>query len=335
MICPTCGSLIPDESTHCPVCHEHIGAVPPLVKTNRIWCPSCGAGASWNDDVCPHCGFPIAQEREARLSQVPEVYGSQIEDASDDGDVVDETGDTRTIARIESAIPCGDDPENKVAASEVMPRVSRFALASVASLVLVCAVVLMLTHPWDPDAYSTRATKEADTSMAGFPGTVEELKGQDNLRGSSDESVEDVTFTQISEAYNKLGRYASRADESEESFYETAFVSDTDALIAGKRTADALAVDVDNLAALIENVDMTTEGYEEDRDHLLTLVDWLRKRVESLCTAWHAVADSPDPTAERTRLEALIEPDAITDGSSSYKELFEQNYDQWAPQAKE
>lgn len=334
MICPSCGTYLPDGTTSCPVCHEAIGAAAAL---RGMWCPSCGAGATWADEVCPHCGYPIAFEREARLEHVPEVDGFEATDALDNSPTADETSDTRTIARIESAIPCENDPENKVVSAEMMPRGNRFMLAAAASIALVCGIVLLLAHPWDPDAYATRATKEADTTLAGFPGTVEELSGQD--RGSHDASEQlsgdERAFVQLNDAYTKLKLYATRADECSQAFAEVAFGSDDSARSSERHAVEVLAIDVDNLIDAINDVDVSSGTYAEAQSNLLTLGKWLSSRVQLYAAAWLEVAKSPDPAAERARIEATLNPPTQTDGERVYMLLFDENYDAYKPIAKE
>ena len=300
------------------------------------WCPSCGAGVGWHDEVCPSCGFPLEREWGAPAdpsvaAPAPSEAGSPAEEQ------VDETADTRAIPRIESAIPPEDDPTSKVAALEVMPHTSRFVLAAVASMLFVCGLALAITHPWNPDANSIRATKEKDTSMAGFPGTVETLSGQDS-DGSGVIAVpsgDDATLAQLVEAYGKLGRYAERADQSEELFGEVAFGSDLDGRTTGKREAEALAIDVSNLIASLDEVDVTSGLYAEERDNLLTLGNWLRNRVDALSAAWKAAVDAQDPAAQREEIMAILRRDDDASGKNAYKAYFDENYEAWEPKHKD
>ena len=336
MICPTCGTHIPDGSLRCPACHASVGITMAMPAIQGRWCPSCGAGVGWQDEVCPSCGFPL--EREWGTPTDPAVPMATLGDAPKPiEEQVDETADTRAIPRIESAIPPEDDPTSKVAALEVMPHTSRFVLAAVASVLLVCGLALAITHPWNPDANSIRATKEADTSMAGFPGTVETLSGQDS-DGSGVVAVpsgDDATLAQLVEAYGKLGRYAERADQSRQLFDEVAFGSDLDERTRGRREAEALAIDVSNLIARLEEVDVTSGLYAEERDNLLTLGNWLRNRVDTLSTAWKAAVDASDPAAERDEILAILKRDDDAQGANAYKTYFDDNYEAWEPKHKD
>lgn len=300
------------------------------------WCPSCGTGVGWQDEVCPNCGMTLERSWGQPQGEEPVVEPEEsLAPAFEQ--MVDESADTRAIPRIESAIPAEDDPTSKVAVLEGMPRANRFMLASVASIALVCGLAVAITHPWNPDAYSIKATEEADTSMAGFPGTVESLSGQDNGGGTQEESLsgDEATLKQLTEAYEKLGRYATRADESEGRLDEEGLSADADTRAEGKREVEALAIDVSNLIDDVTQVDVTSGVYTEEREHLLTLGSWLRNRVDVLREAWGVVADAGDTPVSRDDIDAVMAKDRGEDGQSAYSALFSENYDAWKPQAHE
>lgn len=300
------------------------------------WCPSCGVRLDWSDDVCPHCGLPLERlwGEPADAPAAPNAGGERQADDAEQG-AADEEQDTTQIPRIESAIPPEDNPESKVAAQERMPARRAILLASVAALVVMGGLVLAIARPWDPQIQSIGATEEADTSMAGFPGTVEELSGQDNNNSVVEVlSGDDATFAQLSEAYEKLARYATRADESEALFLEVGFGEDLDARTKGKRESEALAIDVSNLIETLAQVDVTSGTYASDLENLTTLANWLRNRVDTQVSAWKADVESKDPAADEKNLRALLMADWDEDGQSTYKQLFDENYSKWEPQKK-
>lgn len=335
MICPTCKTHIPDGSLVCPACHARVSVTVAMPQLLGRWCPSCGVALDWDDEVCPSCGLPVERawgsQYDETTSAGPEtpVFPEADEDAAGS---FSEFEDTHALPRIESAIPAERDPDSKVEAQEVMPQSRSLVLASVASALLVCGIALAITHPWNPDAFSIRATKEKDTSMAGFPGTVETLTGQDS-NGPAVEvlSGDDATYQQLVEIYEKLGSYAGRADESEELFGEVAFGSNLTERTRGKREAEALAIDVSNLIGRLEQVDVTSGTYADAAEHLSTLGNWLRNRVDTLVAAWAADVDATDPAAEQERLTGLLMANAGTDGQDAFKTLFSDNYDAWKP----
>lgn len=275
---------------------------------------------------------------ERSWGQYVDQQAQQAPDRPDDDQpaeepIVSETDDTRALARIESAIPAEHDPDSKVAEQERMPRPRAVLLASFFAILFVCGLALVFTHPWNPDANNIKATEEADTSMAGFPGTVESLSGQDSDENDKIEIVsgDDATYAQLMEAYGKLGSYAERADESEALFREVAFGDNLDERTRGKREADALAIDISNLIELLGQVDVTSGTYVGDVDHLTTLGSWLRNRVDALTAAWKADVETSDPAADQQRLLALLEADHDASGQSTYKTLFDESYASWEP----
>lgn len=344
MICPSCGTHIPDTSLVCPACHASVSSTVSMPRLQGQWCPSCGSAVGWDDEVCPHCGFPVERAWGAPtpvVAPVPEVAEPPVEEGVVPLVTAEEleaqTQDTRTLPRIESAIPAEHDPDSKVEAQDVMPSRRSLVVAAIASAALICGLAIVITHPWNPDRYSIRATEEADTSMAGFPGTVESLSGQDS-NGAPDIEVlsgDDATFAQLDEAYGKLKSYAQRADQSEELFGEVAFGSNLDERTRGKREAEALAIDISNLIAKLDEVDVTSGTYAGDLDHMRTLGSWLRNRVDRLVDAWTADLAADDPASQEQELRAILTADDGQDGANAYKTLFEDNVEGWEPQRRE
>lgn len=338
MICPTCGTHIPDGLVRCPACHASVGMTIAMPTLQGRWCPSCGAGVGWEDEVCPHCGLPLTSEWGAPIAQnEAPVEERQAEVAEDSLEAMeDESAQTKAIPRIESAIPPEDSSESRVAAHEAMPGVGRIVFAGILAIAMVCGLVVYITQPWAPPADSIRATEEADTTMAGFPGTVESLSGQDNA-GTTVVALsgDDATYAELMELYEKLGRYEARADASEALFAQVGFGPDKDARINAKRECEALAIDVSNVMANLGQIDVSSGTYVAERDNLTTLGSWLRNRVDALKAAWVASSESNDPAADEQALRALLLVDHDENGFSVYRGLFEQNYGAWQPQKKE
>lgn len=337
MICPSCGTHIPDGSTRCPACHAGIGATAAMPAVYGRWCPSCGSGVGWEDEVCPACGYPLEELWGAPVEGAPEAVAADVDAPPPSlASLTEDADETSVIPRIESAIPPEDDPESKVVIQEDMPRVRRLILASLASVVLISGITLMITHPWDPDIYSIKATEEADTSMAGFPGTVETLSGQDS-DGTEDYEVltgDDATYAELTKAYDQLARYEERANQSEELFAEVAYEGDKEARASGSREAQALAIDISNLIDNVSQIDVSSGVYAQDRDHINTLASWLRNRVDTLREAWRAAAESSDPAAEKDYLHQLVTANHGADGVNAYQVLFDDNYADWKPEKK-
>ena len=300
------------------------------------WCPSCGSAVGWHDEVCSNCGMPLEEEWVKPAHATAEAATQNASGEAPGQHEAGETHEAEDTPRIESAIPAEDDPTSKVAALEVIPRTSRFLVAAVASIIFVCGIALALSHPWNTDAYSIKATKEKDTSMAGFPGTVETLTGQDSDEGESVEILneDDALYADLIDAYEKLGRYAGRADESEQLFGEVAFGSDEDERTRGKREAEALAIDVSNVIQSLEELGTTSDLYADDIEHLLTMGNWLRNRVDTLVAAWVADVESEDPAKDHDQIVALLQAEDGDGGANAYKKLFDESYEAWKPEHK-
>ena len=173
MICPVCGSNVPDGLDVCPACHANLAATRVMPKLTGTWCPSCGALVPAGSTACPKCGMPIGAP--ARDNARVELERRRLEERRL------ERERTSTLPRIESAIPSEPDPSTEgIYGRERMPHTKTFMVAALASLLVVGGVTLAITHPWDPNLTDTRATTPADTSQAGFPGTVSRLTGQDS-----------------------------------------------------------------------------------------------------------------------------------------------------------
>lgn len=311
-----------------------------MPRVQGRWCPVCGAGVSWDDEVCPSCGLPLDQlwdgaDAQAGFVPVPSSPSDELPSIIE-AELSEEEEEEEEPPRIESAIPAEDDPHSKLAEQEAMPHTGRLLLAALASVALIGGLAVFITHPWDPDIYSIKATEEADTSMAGFPGTVDSLSGQDSDASADVEVLagDDASFALLEEAYTKLGRYATRADKSEELYAEVAYTGDKDERTKGKREADALAIDISNVIDAISQVDVSSGLYADEQEHLLTLGNWLRNRVDTIRTAWTQAAASDDPKADTERLQQLIVADHNSDGLSAYKVLFDDNYEAWKPEKK-
>ena len=128
----------------------------------------------------------------------------------------EEMEDTHSMARIQSAIPpTPEDGYHDDAAMERFPRWRVILLAAVASVLVVGGGALAIFRPWDPDAYVTHATEDADTSMEGFPGFVQSLSGQDKKANAGSSAGEVVTpADMVTESYQRLGALSEQADEN-------------------------------------------------------------------------------------------------------------------------
>lgn len=238
------------------------------------------------------------------------------------------TGDLR-VARIESAIPpTTPDPTSPVARHDRLPRMRAFFLAAALAVVVVGGTALVITHPWDADFLSIKATTPADTSMAGFPGQMSALSGQDGKSASADE---DTLFSSIEDAYGKLGDLAARVDDAEKTFDSDAAKADASTREQDQSDAKALSIEVSNLITDISQIDSGAGTFTETLDHLSTLGSWLRNRIDAITAGWDVSVASHDPAADESKIFSAVRGNLDGSGQSSYKTLFDENYEAWKP----
>ena len=115
LICPSCGTHIPDGSAVCPACHARLSGRGVPASDAPIYCERCGVLVSKDDECCPSCGMPLPKAKEPprptgrgkaiseRLAD-PSATGPQRRlEASEEDD--SSLSDTHAMPRIESAIP--------------------------------------------------------------------------------------------------------------------------------------------------------------------------------------------------------------------------------------
>lgn len=326
MICPSCGSAIPDGLSVCPACHADLAMTRVMPKLTGTWCSSCGALVPAGATVCPKCGMPVVASHVS--SAVEQMEHRRAEDRAL------ERERTSSLPRIESAIPSEPDPSSESAyGRERLPHTKVFALAAIASLLLVGGLTLVIAHPWNPNLNDTRATTPADTSQAGFPGTISALQGQDKVASAtSAESADDLTYNSLLGAYESLKDISARADDLESRLDTTGISGSSEDRSAALEEAKQLSLDASNVVTTISNIDVVTTGtYTDQKTNVSTLASWLRNRVESIYDAWKVSAGSSDPAADKSKILAPMVGNRESDGSEAYVNLFKKNYDAWKP----
>lgn len=330
MRCPSCGSEVADNLEVCPACHANLSMTRVMPKLTGTWCSSCGALIPAGSDVCPKCGLPggapaaSAAENELRQRRSEERRL--------------EAEQTSALPRIESAIPSEPDPgAESTYGRERLPHTRVFALAAIASLLIVGGATLAITHPWDPTLNDTKATMPADTSQAGFPGTVSKLSGQDksSTEAISVQSADEATYSSLLSAYEQLADISSRADELEELLDTTGVSGSAEERADAESQAEQLSLDASNIVTTIQGIDVDTTGtYSDQKTNVSTLASWLRNRVEAIAKAWKLSAASNDPAADSSKILAPMAGNRESDGSEAYVNLFKKNYDAWKPEER-
>ncbi len=347
MRCPNCGAEVPSGAAACPVCQYDLGLTQRIPVTKVVWCPTCGALVPPNAHACPKCGAPVGAPARSKAGHAVRDLGiPTVEGPSDaDGGDADEDGAdaTRAMPRIESAIPSEPGPESATVRHDRMPRTRVLMVAAAAAIALAGGTALWITHPWDPNLYVTHSKTDADTSMAGYPGYISSLSGQDgssSTSGGSGDSTDDSgsasssdtgtvsVYQAISDDYDKLGTYAEKLDESVSALTSTGVSGTASERSDGKSAADQTAIELSNLIDDIASLDDGGGTYASDIANMKTLGNWLRNRSDAICEAWKL---SVSMTTEE-KILAPLKKIGYSSGSDSYKTLFDENYDAWKPE---
>lgn len=327
-----------------------------LPRLEGTWCPNCGALIPEGKDVCPSCGMPVATSKhlkeEPSAESVPEPAEEPVsaidrlvphveEEPADDEGAEEEklsAEETHAIPRIVSAVPAGPDEADPAEESDHMPRTRVSIVAAIASLIIVGGTILLIAHPWNADLFSTRATQPADTSMAGYPGEVQSLKGQDSA-GSSGSAVQDertgdeVSYDQLTSMYQQLGDIESQLAQSQTDLEDAGVSGDQDTRDTKASAQKAIATDLSNLITSIGEVDVSSGTYADTVSNLQTLGNWLRNWSDALSEAWDRSAAADDPASSKDYILRPVSSAQGESGKNSYQQLFDSNYDDWKPQA--
>jgi RNA polymerase subunit RPABC4/transcription elongation factor Spt4 len=341
MRCPNCGAEVPAGTAACPACHYDLGLTQRIPVTKVAWCPSCGALVPPDAHSCPKCGAPVGAPARSRSGHavrdlaIPTIEGPGDSEGAD----ADEGGAdaTRAMPRIESAIPSEPGPESATVRHDRMPRTRVLMVAAAAAIALAGGMALWITHPWDPNLYITHSQTDADTSMAGYPGYLSALTGQDGSSSATDTSSDSSTdgsdsssstaYQAILDDYNKLGTYADQLDQSVSDLTSTGVSGTAAERQDGQSTAEQTAIDISNLIDDIASLNDGDGTYANDIANLTTLGNWLRNRSDAICEAW----DSSVTMATEEKILAPLKKIGYSSGTDNYKTLFEENYDAWKP----
>lgn len=315
MKCPYCGTYVSGDATVCPACHSPLDGVHAGSESLPRWCDNCGSLIPEGETRCPHCGMPYNRNPPT----VAEVLDRRMGDVERE---LEADEDTHSMPRIESAIP--PEPEDgyaNEAAHEHLPRRRVVLVSALAAIVAVGGTALAITQPWNPNAYVTHALVDADTSMEGFPGFVQTLTGQDKSPSTDDDSSDSAeqeqpqtTYDKLKSAYDQLGDLSSRIDDNEKTL-EAVEAGDESQRDSGSSDAYALSIELSNLISSLGTLDVADTPYADDLQHLITLGNYLRNRMDALSDAWAGTGSA--------------------DKAQTWEQLFQGSYGNWAPQEEQ
>lgn len=322
MICPTCGTHVPDDATICPACHAQLHAHHASgAQREDVFCKNCGALVPPGRISCPSCGFPLDDE----------LVESVIEHEA--GEAKPKASARRPkAAQIESVIPAKpSDGYRSAAPKEHFPHYKVVITAAVCALLAVGGTVLLITQPWNPNINVRHATTDADTSMAGYPGEISKLSGQDKSQSESGSEGSDPYYDELSSFYTTLGDISSKADDNEKTLRSVVSGGGDDAA-KGADEAKQLSLDLSNAITEFSNHDFSSSPYEDQGKALETLASYLRNRLDVLSSAWSAATSASAPADASAKVTSLLDDTASGSSSATWKQLFSQNYESAKPQ---
>ncbi|MEE1044055.1 MAG: hypothetical protein U0L51_01035 [Olegusella sp.] len=272
-----------------------------------------------------------SEEIDRLVPHVEETGDAEV----DDEDEELSAEDTHAMPRIESAVPAGPDADGPAEEGERMPRTRVSLVAAIASIVIVGGFILLVAHPWDADLFSTRATEPADTSMAGYPGEVKSLSGQDSGSGAAVEerSGDEATYEQLSQIYQRLGEIEDELGQSQRDLEDVGVSGDQATRDAKKANQDALATEISNLISQTGQLDVSSGTYADDIENLQTLGNWLRNWSDALSEGWGRSTSSDNPSSDEDYILLPVTNAQDDSGKNSYQRLFDTNYEEWEPAA--
>ncbi|BCV18831.1 zinc ribbon domain-containing protein [Leptogranulimonas caecicola] len=317
--CPHCHALVSDAACVCPACHAELDLTAALPRLTGSYCPSCGALVPEGADTCPKCGMWVGKREPMRVpTNIPltdPLPGDRQVNAAPAPD------ETNQLPRIESAVPSEHDLRDPYLRERPI-RMRTVIVAAIACLAIVGGAILLITHPWNPGADLGAATQPADTSKAGFPGAIDSLTGQDT-KGPTGEvkSGDETSHDILQEAYENLGAYAKQLDDSVTALESRGFSGTSEERSEGFSNASTLGVEISNTINKIQEVDTTSGSYQDSKDELLKMANWLRNRSDAVTTAWKQAAQSENPQSVREQALSSIRGEA-----ASWSTMFESAY---------
>lgn len=360
MICPSCHAPIADDAVECPQCHA---AVEPAARvTSFLYCDGCGARLTPQDRTCPKCGRPapgiLSSESSAsdlaagKTASFPKIAHGGIET---------EIPHVSPMANVRSVLDDALDPHvttvldaRDISASAMKPVESpkrRVSKGLVVTLVLVlfalCAGAFVLFDPFgvipgfvesiDSSAEEMFPSRQQAEEPA--PETSAEEPGESTQAPEPAEPLEDAAlsdeaaFEELHRAYENV--VAINDGDRFAGVIESFNASYIDPDIATRRSASADAYELrDELQAIIDDLDAmklsNDSSYEEDREHVRQLAEWMYERVDAICASWDVSLAVPEDEYPFEHEDEILAP--MREAGSSALDNYYANVIDWEPQ---
>ncbi len=313
--------------------------VPPTLKaprapsSSKTYCPSCGTLVPEGVENCPVCGMRVRTKAAKQLKPEKIEAGGGIEDATDKTEAGSSSkkgaaakkgtaAKKGVAAKLESAIPAENEIKDPYHHENPM-HLKSVLVASFAALLVLGSAILLITHPWDPHAFDTRATTPADLSQEYVPDQVDALKGQDSGNADSGEieSGDEAMYKKFNETYKKFGEYSKSLESSTSDLEKFGFTGDAKAVTEGKNSANQLDIDIPNLISEIQSTDVSSGKYYSQQQDLIKMGNYLRNEADILLTAWKKAEQSTNPATEKS---SILQP--VKTSGANYANLFSEAY---------
>ncbi len=277
----------------------------------KVYCSSCGSLVPPGQENCPVCGMRVKSKKVAGKRRIdpPKVDPSDPEK-------------TGKFAKLESIIPAEQDIRDPYRRENPI-RLRNIFVASTAAILIVGTFLLLLIHPWDPNAFASKAQAPYDTSNEANPGKRDSLKGQDGSdEGTGDvESGDEATYKKLLAAYEDFRKQADALDANVDDLETYGFNGDSKAVDAGKETASQIAIAISNDISEVSSTDTTSGKYYQQQQDLITMGNYLRNRADIVSEAWQKVARSSSPARDKA---SILQP--VKGEAANYANLFNQAY---------
>ncbi len=353
--CPSCGALVPDGRETCPSCGMLVPVshtvMPRHGSSSEAWVDLDRESSRVRELESEHLNEGSeGQVEDDDAQEEPEAVGdSEAQPAAEgekdlqaDENVSDEEdqpsdenyeeGVHGFVPHLNSAIPMGEDRFGIDARQERIPRTAAFLVAAAASLVVIGGTTLLITRPWDPASFETRASEQKDVSQAGYPGEHLTLIGQDSggARAENTKTSDQEAYESVSKVYERLGELRTALETNEGELVD-ALQNDIPGLVAGGYgEAESVSIEVGSLIIDLEKSSVANSAYAADAERVKELAGWLNSWASALLNSWKAMSDAYMPSyAEQQVMDILYNGEWY--GTNLDRASFNEHYESWAP----
>ena len=226
-----------------------------------------------------------------------------------------------------SAIPpepvSGSDPEEVDQGSS---RGGIMIVSVAAAVALMGGLILFVAKPWAPDSPVTHATEDADTSMAGFPGTVQYLRGQDLLVNDDGKEYAPRAEKLVKAYRSQLGSISEAAGAVEQELQEFVDGKKTDGAQSSQTRALRLRTDLVKLADRVMLLTLNDKEVAKERAKLAVLTRYLANELEVLDECWAIAAKETDSKKAAANIRGALSKGVDGHSMEEWRKLFVNAY---------